>query len=168
MSNNKAGSDFTFSSSAEVKTFVRAKLGMPDSEKKGLIEPRIADFRGLNGELVAKQTNGIQNFSYQLSKNYLFRTLFNPVDYDGRTWRDIKASYKTNELGFFIGFAFFICLGWSFAKYRRYSILEQKKRFVYQQYKKKKFIEESLRLKTREELISAEQPRLEYREYFKK
>ena len=106
--------------------------------------------------------------SYQMSKSLIFRQLFNPIDYDGQVWRELKNSYKTNELGFFIAFSFVLALGWSFVKYRRYSILEQKKRFVYQQYKKKKFIEESLRLKTREELITDSTPQLGYKEYFRK
>ena len=103
-----------------------------------------------------------------MSSAYLFRQLFNPVDYDGRILRELKNSYKTNELGFFITFAFFASLFWSFARYRRNAILEQKKRFVYQQYRKKKFIEESLRIKTREQLISGEEiGKLEYKDYFK-
>ncbi len=120
----KGSSDFTFSSSSEVKTFVRAKLGMPDSESKGMVSPRISNFRGLDNQLVAKQTNGPASMSYQMSKSFIFRQLFNPIDYDGQVWREIKNSYKTNELGFFISLAFFLSLGWSFLKYRRYSILE--------------------------------------------
>lgn len=54
----------------------------------------------------------------------MFRTLLNPVDYDGSLWRNIKDSYKTNELGFFITLSFFVCLSWSFLKYRRNAILE--------------------------------------------
>ena len=59
MSGNKGGSDFTFSSSSEVKTFVRAKLGMPDSDTKGILNPRITNFRDLNGQIVSAQTNGV-------------------------------------------------------------------------------------------------------------
>lgn len=61
----------------------------------------------------------------------MFRSVFNPVDYDGRIINNIKNAYKTNELGFFITVAFFACLSWSFLRYRRNAILEQKKRFVY-------------------------------------
>lgn len=45
--------------------------------------------------------------------------------------------------------------------------MEQKKRFVYQQYKRRKFLEESLRLRTREEILQGVE-KLEYREYFRK
>ena len=83
MSGSKGGGDFTFSSSSEVKTFVRAKLGMPDSDTKGMINPRVTTFRNLNDQLVSAQTNGVQNLSYNLSKSFVFRTLFNPIDYDG-------------------------------------------------------------------------------------
>ena len=150
--------DFTFSSSAEVHTYVRAQLGMPTKEQEGMFDPRVANFKGL-------QSSGYSALA--LAPGFAFRTMFNPVDYDGRYWREIKNSYKTNELGFFITMAFFLCLGWSFAKYRRNAILEQKKRFVYQQYKRRKFLEESLRLKTREELVQGVE-KLEYREYFRK
>ncbi len=105
-----------------------------------------------------------------MTRSYIFRMLFNPVDYDGSIWREIKNSYKTNELGFFITLAFFGCLGWSIIRYRRNALLEQKKRFVYQQYKKKKFIEEALRLRTREQIIEGDTAgldRLEYKDYFK-
>ena len=83
MSGGGKGSDFTFSSSSEVKTFVRAKLGMPDSDSKGMVNPRISNFRDLNNQLVAKQTNGAANMTYQMSKSLIFRQLFNPIDYDG-------------------------------------------------------------------------------------
>ena len=59
-----------------------------------------------------------------MSKSYLFRMLLNPVDYDGRVYRELVNSYKTNELGFFIARSFFVCLFWSFARYRRNAILE--------------------------------------------
>ncbi len=139
---------------------------MPTKEQQegGVFDPRIAGFKGIDGHRVASDSSHLL-----LARQMVFRTLLNPVDYDGRYWREIKSSYKTNELGFFITLAFFLSLGWSFAKYRRNAILEQKKRFVYQQYKKKKFIEESLRLRTREELVNPDPvEKLEYREYFRK
>ena len=86
-------------------------------------------------------------------KNLSFRMFFNPVDYDGCLWREVKNSYKTNEVGFFITLGFFVCLSWSFVTYRRSAILEQRKRFVYQRYRRNKFLEDNLKLKSRHEII---------------
>ncbi len=47
-------SDFTFSSSSEVKTFVRAQLGMPQKDKSGVLDPRIANFKGLDDQKIYK------------------------------------------------------------------------------------------------------------------
>ena len=54
----------------------------------------------------------------------LFRSLLNPVDYDGRLVQEAKDSYRTNELGFLIVLAFFGALGQSFASYRRFALLD--------------------------------------------
>ena len=56
-------------------------------------------------------------------RTIIFRSVFNPVDYDGRMIREIKDSYRTNELGFFIVVAFIGALSHSFASYRRLSLL---------------------------------------------
>ena len=124
MSDQSNGSDFTFSSSAEVKTFVRAQLGLPSKESKGMLDQRIANFKTMNGRKLSEVNDLDQAFGLQMSKSYLFRMFLNPVVYDGRFLREMKNSYKTNELGFFIAFSFFGCLFWSFARYRRNAILE--------------------------------------------
>lgn len=80
--------------------------------------------------------------------------MLNPVDYDGSTRRDLEESYKTNELGFFITLCFFGTLAWSVVTYRRNSLLVQKKRFAFQRYQRQKFLEDSLRLKSRESIIN--------------
>ena len=90
-----------------------------------------------------------------------YRTFLNPVDYDGRFMREIKNSYNTNEIGFFITVSFFAALGWSFLVYRRSTILGQRKRFLYQQYKRHKFLEDTLHLKSKQEIIHAMKDKLQ-------
>ena len=48
----------------------------------------------------------ITSMSSNDSKNVmpgLILFILNPVVYDGSMWREIKNSYRTNEVGFFIG-----------------------------------------------------------------
>ena len=54
MGDQSNGSDFTFSSSAEVKTFVRAQLGLPSKESKGMLDQRIANFKTMNGRKLSE------------------------------------------------------------------------------------------------------------------
>ena len=63
--------------------------------------------------------------------SFIFKTIFNPLDYDGSFFKEIKSAYQTNELGFAMGMTFFFALAWQFMNYRRNSLLESKKRFVY-------------------------------------
>ena len=42
----------------------------------------------------------------------LFRGVLNPLDYNGSFMREMEETYKTNELGFFIGLCFFGALMW--------------------------------------------------------
>jgi hypothetical protein len=91
------------------------------------------------------------------ARQLLFRLIFNPVDYDGSFFVEIKNAYNTNEIGFFITLGFFATLSWSFMYYRRNSILEQKKRFMYQQYKRQRFLEDNLKLKSKQEIINEKQ-----------
>lgn len=79
--------------------------------------------------------------------------VLNPVDYNGQVRQEIWANWKTNELGFLIGAAFFAALAHLFVSYRKYSLLVQKKRFAFQRYRRQKFLEDSLRLRSREEII---------------
>ena len=82
-----------------------------------------------------------------------YRSFLNPVDYNGQFSQEIKDNYRTNELGFFIVLLFFGALSQSFMSYRKFSLLNQKKRFAFQQYRRSKFLEDSLRLKSRHEII---------------
>lgn len=61
---------------------------------------------------------------FALPANLLYRSILNPVDWDGSFLVEIKNTYKTNEIGFFIGLSFMLTLSWSFMTYRRNSILE--------------------------------------------
>ena len=96
----------------------------------------------------------LKNMKLPLTLQFVaFRSIFNPVDYNGQFFQEVKDGYKTNELGFGIVVLFFVALSQSFMSYRRYAILEQKKRFAFQQYRRTKFLEDSLRLKSRHEII---------------
>jgi hypothetical protein len=66
-----------------------------------------------------------------VAASLIFRSFNNPVDYDGRLLRELTNAYHTNEIGFFITLSFFATLGWSLMTYRRNTILEQKKRFIF-------------------------------------
>ena len=113
--------DLTFSSTSEIKTFVRTRLGMPGHQTNASkfysrsYEGRI---RNLAGEEIQKQSPS------KTASVLLFRSLFNPVDFDGSVLQEIKNSYRTNEIGFFITLSFFAALSWSFIVYRRNAILE--------------------------------------------
>ncbi|CDW89081.1 UNKNOWN [Stylonychia lemnae] len=163
--------DLNFSSSKEIQTYIQAQMGLPQSNSDSPMLRHLKDLQDLEGNYVVKDFK-VNQYSLQTlsmaSFMIMFRTCFNPIDFDGRILRDLKNSYKTNEIGFFITALFFGTLGWSIITYRRNQILLLKKRFVFQQYKKQKFIEESLRLRTREELIEDKVPRIEYKDYFKK
>ena len=106
-------------------------------------------YRDLNGQDIIANTSTISKVF-----NLIFRSYFNPVDYNGIFLREIEESYKTNELGFFITCCFFGTLFWNFLTIRRTSLLVQKKRFVFQRYQRNKFLEDSLRLKSREEIVN--------------
>ena len=122
-SGNKGGPDLSFSSSSEIKSFVRGKMGYPgyiagDSTQnsnnpfyKKTVDSGFYDLTG---------TELCGSSSYlNIGRIVLFRSVFNPVDYNGSTWLAIKESYKTNELGFFIGCCAFGMLAWSWLTYRR-------------------------------------------------
>ena len=84
------------------------------------------DYEELDGNKPIKELlNNRRSFTFLKGRTLVnvFRGLLNPVDYDGRHLREIKKAYKTNEIGFFITVAFFLCLSWSFLTYRRSSIL---------------------------------------------
>ena len=63
---------------------------------------------------------------------FLFRFFLNPVDYNGQLYQELVDTYKTNELGFLIGVMFAASVCQTFLSYRRYSLLEQRKRFIFQ------------------------------------
>ena len=71
----------------------------------------------------------------------IHETFFNPLLYDGSNIQFIKDQYRTNELGFFIGVSFSLAVAQVFLAARRRSLLLQKKRFIFNQYKKNKFLE---------------------------
>ncbi len=124
--------DLTFSSSSEVKNFVRAKMSLPSSSNQSLSYYR---FTIESTSLIDSQGNDFfkhGSLNYLAVKSLIFRNFFNPVDFDGRYLRELKDTYQTNEVGFLIFVCFLGCLGHSFMTYRRHTILEQKKRYMFQ------------------------------------
>ena len=71
---------------------------------------------------------------------YYYNIMFNPLCYDGSTYRQIEENWKFNELGFMIVFTFTGLALWSFLWAQRQNIRNFKKRFVYQEYQKRKFL----------------------------
>ena len=144
--------DLSFSTTSEVQTFVRAQLGQPGA-KVGEKE-RCFQRQTYEGQFLDLEGRPVSMSTWQLPLNLMYRGVLNPVDYDGSFLAEIKNTYKTNEIGFFIGLSFMLTLSWSFLTYRRNAILEQRKRFLYQQYKRGKFLEDNLRLKSKSEIIN--------------
>jgi hypothetical protein len=66
-------------------------------------------FVGLDGQNIEANASAF-SFVHKL----VFRSIFNPMDYNGQFKREIKDAYTTNELGLFIFVGFFISLGWTF------------------------------------------------------
>ena len=132
--------DLTFSSSSEVQSFVRARMGMPGTEGQGTLldgiqiysDGKVYDpIQTLNSGGIQIDTNKLHFFLLTKCKGLVFRTVLNPVDYDGSMIREIKNGYKTNELGFFITLSFFMAMSWSFFVYRKNTILETRKRLIF-------------------------------------
>ena len=121
--------DLQFSSTSEVKNFVRSQLGQPgNSQQNGAFQVQpsfdggLFDLKGVDLAAAGPLTSPV---------GVLFRLFLNPVDFDGSTWTQTKEAYKTNELGFFIGVSFLLALTWSFTTYRRSAIAVQQKRYLY-------------------------------------
>ena len=90
-------------------------MGLPETTSTDSI------FRkNIEGRLLDFESNDISQLSkFQSAKALIFRSIFNPVDYDGSLFKELKDSYKTNEIGFFITVSFFATLSWSMIVYRR-------------------------------------------------
>jgi len=138
--------DLTFSSSSEIRNFVRSRLEKP-SDDGGLLQGNYTLFR-VNSDLPVSNSAGEDLLSQRtFLQNCLsvFRmTFLNPVAFNGQVWRQVEDAYTTNEVGFFISLSFFGAVAWAFSTYRRNVILTAKKRFLFQQYKRHKFLEETL------------------------
>lgn len=113
--------DLSFSSTSEIKNFIRSRMELPSTDKSN------AKAYKFNIEKPFTTHEGRDMFDppkYAIFRSLIHRTFFNPVDYDGRLFRDIQDAYNTNEIGFFIAVTFFGALGWSVMTYRRATILE--------------------------------------------
>lgn len=64
-------------------------------------------FKDINGRDITKE-----NSTFELGRMILFRTFFNPVDYTGEFFQDMRKQWHTNELGFIIGSSFVLGLMW--------------------------------------------------------
>ena len=73
--------------------------------------------------------------------------------YDGSTKAELREAWRTNELGFLIGICCYGMIAQILLKRRRDALRLAKKRFIYHQYRKSRFLEDSLMLKTREQII---------------
>ena len=126
-SSDKGGPDLSFSSSSEIKSFVRTQMDSPgykggESAQAGGDQIFRRTFRGtyttLDGTDVASSTTYLQQ-----ARGLLFRSVFNPVDYNSSIRLELEEAYKTNELGFFITLTFVGTVAWSMFTYRRNSLL---------------------------------------------
>lgn len=61
----------------------------------------------------------IEEVKRSFGMTILLKNWLNPVEYDGRFLKEIKDSYKTNELGFFITLTFMGCVAWSVMRYKK-------------------------------------------------
>ena len=118
--------DLTFSSSSEIKSFVRSNIGsgMTTAEISG-ISSGFQLRKRISGNMFDTQGRSIseQETMLKITKVSIFNYLFNPLYYNGSMIREIKDAYKTNELGFFIGLCFIGVFGWSLMSYRRHSLI---------------------------------------------
>ena len=118
--------DLTFSSSSEIKSFVRSNIGsgMTSAEISG-ISSGFQLRKRISGSMFDTQGRSIteQETMLKITKVSIFNYLFNPLYYNGSMIREIKDAYKTNELGFFIGLCFIGVFGWSLMSYRRHSLI---------------------------------------------
>ena len=117
----KSADDFTFSTTSEIRSFVRTNMSMVGDKETSWLKTAFegGKFLSLDGRNLAAQ---VQSPRLKGSIS-VYRTFLNPVDYDGRFWREIKNSYNTNEIGFFITLSFFAALSWSFLVHRRSVVL---------------------------------------------
>lgn len=160
MSSTSKSGDLTFKSSSEIKSFVRHQMEKPglsgtgayaDSVQSSLFYSRNFDgaFRDPSGRDITTPPG-----FFQLTWLVMFRNLFNPVDYTGSLRQEIRKHWDTNELGFVIGVSFSLAVLWQLQTYRRNQLLLSKKRFVYQEYKRRKFLEDSLRMRSRSDIVN--------------
>ena len=55
----------------------------------------------------------------KLAMVFIFRSIFNPVDYTDSFTTEVKKNWQTNELGFIIGVGFSLAALWQLQTYRR-------------------------------------------------
>ena len=149
--------DVSFSTAAEVRSYIEVNKqssmnytntdvskfqgsgAVVRADGSDLKPPRFYDFL---------QSNPIFRNSYSVCL-YYYHMLMNPLSYDGSFIREMKENYKFNELGFFIVVTFSAISAWTFVWASRQKMRNFKKRFVYQEYQKRKFLQRSLLVKSR-------------------
>ena len=129
--------DLSFSSPAEIQSFVKANLNTPSQASSTSVG--ITKLIDINGTDI-----GSQPVTLGLTVNYfqhgLLNFLLNPIAFDGSVIKELQDSYRTNEVGFFIGLCSILTVMQQFATHRRSVIRLQKKRLVYQTYLKSRFL----------------------------
>jgi len=109
MSTTSKSGDLTFKSSSEIRSFVINALEKPGYTGGGAYIDKTVNrsWGGPNftGEFIEPGgRNIITDFGYlDFIKLLIFRSLFNPIDYKGGLFKELKKKWYENELGFMIG-----------------------------------------------------------------
>ncbi|CAI2383720.1 unnamed protein product [Moneuplotes crassus] len=148
--------DTTFSTSAEIESFVDFNMKSPI--KGDPSKPMFQAHPDVKSSVY--HTSPVTGSKLMSILSHSLHNYINPISYRGQCWQAIKDNYTNNKSAFIIEVAFVMTNFALFSHYRRSSIVGQKKKFVYQQYQRKKFLEESLRIKTTK--------KIGYKDYFLK
>ena len=139
-SKQKQRQDLSFSSTDEIKSYINSNIG-------GFGQSDIDQYKQTHIEGIPKKN------PLQLGLYSIYNGIFNPVAYNGQTYLELQNAWKTNEIGFLIGASFMLVIINQVTGYKRQSLQLQKKRFIYMQYKRQRFLEDSLMMKTRDQII---------------
>ena len=145
--------DSSFSTQDEINAYVNFNMNSPI---KG--DPSGIMMNTLNDVSSSRKVMTMHGSTFLYLAGLTYYEFTNPFNYNGQSIDYLKETYKNNKYGFFIGAISYYLLFATFMRHRRYKIISEKKRFVYQQYLRKKFIEESLRIN--------KSKTLEYKDYF--
>ena len=107
----KAKQDLSFSSASEIQTYIlsnRGGINLGATDVTKYTERQVNSSDGV----CLSTTKGGPHMPIPVNVILsVYNNLFNPVFYDGAIFREIKDTYRTNEIGFFIGMSFFVLIG---------------------------------------------------------